>query len=76
MDKYVAEEIDYWKESGIKESEENILKRIFVGGFSQGCAISLGYALTAPRQVAGALAFSGLLFESFEMRNKGKYDKI
>ena len=65
LEKYVTEEINYWKESGIKQSEESLLKRIFVGGFSQGCAVSLGYALTGPRQVAGAIGFSGMLFQSF-----------
>ena len=43
-----------------------------MGGFSQGCAVSLGYALTGPRQVSGVVGFSGMLFESFDLKNKGK----
>ena len=35
----------------------------------------MGYALTGPRQVAGVLAYSGLLFESFEMKHKGTYQE-
>jgi phospholipase/carboxylesterase len=71
IDKYVTEEVNYWKQNGVKDSEEAILKRIFVGGFSQGCAMSLAYALTGPRLVGGVVGFSGHLFESLDLKNKG-----
>jgi len=62
IDAKVKAEVEYWKERGIKDSEEQILKRIFIGGFSQGCAMSLTYGLTSDRKLGGVIAFSGHLF--------------
>ena len=52
----------------------DVYKRIFVGGFSQGCAISVFYGLTAKIQLGGIIGFSGYLFnfEGFELSNLGK----
>jgi len=72
IDKYVEEEIQYWKEAGVKGSDEDICKRIFVGGFSQGCAMSLVYALSGARILGGLVGYSGHLIESFPLKNKGK----
>lgn len=41
VDKYVRMEAEHWK----KQNKEDPYKRIFVGGFSQGCAMSLYYGL-------------------------------
>lgn len=71
IDKYVKEEIDFWKETGIKGNDEDICKRIFVGGFSQGCAMSLVYALSGDRILGGVIGYSGHLIESFPLKNKG-----
>jgi phospholipase/carboxylesterase len=49
-----------------------LFKRVFIGGFSQGCAISLAYGLTSPDILAGILGFSGHMFKSFELKNKSK----
>lgn len=62
IDNKVKAEIAYWKENGIKDSDEQICKRIFIGGFSQGCAMSLTYGLTSDRKLGGVIAFSGHLF--------------
>jgi predicted esterase len=65
IDQHVSDEIKYWKETGIKEDDASICKRIFIGGFSQGCAVSLCYALSSQRLLAGVVGFSGHLLESF-----------
>lgn len=70
IDKHVDGEISYWKERGIKDTEEKIRKRIFVGGFSQGAAMSLCYALNSEKLLGGVIGFSGHLFESFPLKNK------
>jgi predicted esterase len=46
IDQHVVEEIRFWKEKGVKGSDEEICQRIFIGGFSQGCAMSLCYGLS------------------------------
>jgi len=38
--------------------------RVFLMGFSQGCIMSLGAALTNPKSVAGVVGMSGRLLES------------
>lgn len=43
-----------------------------MGGFSQGCAISLLYGLTSKNIVGGVAGLSGYLFRSFEIPNLGK----
>lgn len=73
IDKHILEEINFWKTNGIKDSDEQICKRIFIGGFSQGCALSLCYGLNADRLIAGVVGFSGHLFETLSMKNKSKY---
>lgn len=47
-------------------------KRIFVGGFSQGCAISLLFGLSSKQQIGGVIGFSGYLFKSFNLPNLEK----
>ena len=69
IDAHVEEEKKYWLE---QKEESEVYKRIFVGGFSQGCAVSLLYALTTDKILAGAVGWSGHLFQSFELRNVGK----
>ena len=70
IDQKVQEEVTFWKESGLKDSDEEIYKRIFIGGFSQGCAMSLCYGLNSNKLLGGVVGFSGHMFESFEMKNK------
>lgn len=70
IQKNVDKEVNYWKEQGVKDSDEQILKRIFVGGFSQGCCIGLLYGLTSPKLLGGVIGLSGNLFASFELKNK------
>lgn len=53
----------------MKGSDEEICKRIFIGGFSQGCAMSLCYGLTADRLIGGVIGFSGHLFEGIHFKN-------
>ena len=65
LDSKVEGEISYWKQQGIQGTEADIAKRIFIGGFSQGCAISLCYGLTSPRILGGIVGFSGHLFQHF-----------
>lgn len=65
----MEEEADFWRSQKI---EGDVYKRIFVGGFSQGCAISLLWGLSNKIQVGGVIGFSGYLFQSFEIRNAGK----
>lgn len=45
-----------------------------MGGFSQGCAISVFYGLTADKELGGVVGFSGYLFgfEGFELKNRAK----
>jgi predicted esterase len=47
-----------------------------VGGFSQGCAMSLCYGLNAKRVIGGVIGFSGHFFETFAHKNKCKFDFI
>ncbi len=49
-----------------------MFKRIFIGGFSQGCAMSLTYGLTSSEILAGVLGFSGHMFRSFDLKIKSK----
>lgn len=72
IEENIKQEIEYWKQNSKEFSEEKICKRIFVGGFSQGCAISLLYGLTSKRSLAGILCYSGHVFQSFELINKGR----
>ena len=58
----MEEEVEFWKQRGVKD---DIYKRIFVGGFSQGCAISLLYGLTCKHPIGGVIGLSGYLFQSF-----------
>ena len=62
IERTVCKEIEYWKEKGVEESEERLCKRIFVGGFSQGCAMSLCYGLSSNKLLGGIIGFSGELF--------------
>jgi phospholipase/carboxylesterase len=43
-------------------------KRVYLMGFSQGCIMSLGAALTAPAKFAGAVGMSGRLLDSMLRR--------
>ncbi len=51
-----------------------------MGGFSQGCAMSLLYALMCENLLGGIIGYSGHVFRSFELKNKGmfsyKLDKL
>ncbi len=69
LDKKVEEEAEYWKNQKV---EGDVYKRIFVGGFSQGCAIALLYGLTCKNILGGIVGFSGYLFQSFDIPNLGK----
>jgi predicted esterase len=44
-----------------------------VGGFSQGCAMSLLYALTSENLLGGIIGYSGHVFRSFDLKNKGTF---
>lgn len=72
IDREVASEIAFWRERGVGGSDDEISRRVFIGGFSQGCAMSLGYGLTSARLLGGVVGFSGHLFEGLEFRNVGK----
>lgn len=65
----MEEEVEFWRSQKV---EGDIYKRIFVGGFSQGCAISVLYGLTSKNVIGGVIGLSGYLFQSFEIPNKGK----
>lgn len=43
-----------------------------MGGFSQGCAVSLLYGLSSDKLLGGAVGWSGHLFQSFDLKNQGK----
>jgi predicted esterase len=45
---------------------------VYIGGFSQGCAMSLYYGLQCTNPIAGIVGFSGYLFESTKLTNLGK----
>ena len=45
----------------------------FLLGFSQGCAMSLCYALTSNKKFGGIIGFSGHLFQSFNLKIKVIY---
>lgn len=49
-----------------------------MGGFSQGCAMSLLYALTCDNLLGGIIGYSGHVFRSFYLKNKGNsfYDNF
>ena len=47
--------------------------KVFVGGFSQGCLMSINTAILAPFRVGGVLGLSGAAFES--LLKKMKEDK-
>lgn len=71
LEQEVTKEIEFWRSRGVNGSDEEICKRIFIGGFSQGCAMSLAYALTG-RLLGGVIGCSGHLFEGLEFKNIGK----
>lgn len=76
LNQHVEEEAKFWSEKYKNHSKEQIYKRIFVGGFSQGCALSLLYALTSDKLLGGVIGYSGHAFRSFDLKNKGMiYDK-
>lgn len=56
------------KERGIKED------RIVIGGFSQGCVISILTALRTQRNVAGVVSLSGWLPLSHKIEEVGIVD--
>ena len=64
----MEEEANFWKD----DAKINPYERIFVGGFSQGCAISLLYVLSSEKVLGGGIGWSGYLFKSFQLRNHGK----
>lgn len=69
MDKKVEEEAQFLKSQNV---EGDVYKHIFVGGFSQGCAMSVLYALSSKNILGGAVGLSGYLFQSFPLTNVGK----
>ena len=44
------------------------MRRIFVGGFSQGACMSTYIALTSPCNLGGVVACSGVLFNSIDFQ--------
>jgi phospholipase/carboxylesterase len=72
IDQEVTSEIELWRQRGVTGTDQEISKRIFIGGFSQGCAMSLCYGLTAARLLGGVIGYSGHLFEGLEFKNIGK----
>lgn len=64
--------MEYWKgkANGDNNSEQALNGKIFVGGFSQGCAVSLLYGLTTKQKLGGVIGYSGFLFTSFDFVNK------
>ena len=62
-------EAEYWKK---EQKIDDGYKRVFVGGLSQGCAISLAYGLTSKNIIGGVIGLSGHLFNGFELPNLGK----
>jgi len=71
IDKEVQSEAQFWKSQPNKELIHPY-HRIYVGGFSQGCAMSLYYGLQCANPIAGLVGFSGYLFESVKLTNLDK----
>lgn len=69
IDREVASEASYWKSH---QSAVHPYHRIYVGGFSQGCAMSLYYGLQCANPIAGVVGFSGYLFQSIKLTNLDK----
>ena len=67
LSQHVKEEAEQWK-----DCQEDKYKRVFVGGFSQGCAVALTYALSAERVLGGGIGLSGHLFGAVPFLNDGK----
>jgi predicted esterase len=71
IDKEVKKEVEFWeKEQGVEEGGGE--RQVYLGGFSQGCAMSLFYGLQCERPIAGIIGFSGYLFDSTKTTNLGK----
>lgn len=73
IDKEVSSEIAFWRNQGVSGSDEELSKRIFIGGFSQGCAMSMCYGLTSARLLGGVIGYSGHLFEGMEFPNLSRH---
>lgn len=69
LNKNVEEEAQFLRSQNV---EGDVYKRIFVGGFSQGCSVSVPYGLTSKNLIGGVIGFSGQLFQSFGTANLGK----
>ena len=69
IDKYVKEEVEHWEGSPTKTYPYH---RVFVGGFSQGCAMALKYGMECERPLAGVVGLSGFLFRNARVLNLGK----
>lgn len=61
-------EASHWKQL----SKTDPYKRVFVGGFSQGCAMSLYYGFQCLEPIGGIIGYSGHLFQSTPLKNLGK----
>lgn len=62
----VDSEAKFWAS---QDSKIPPTRRIFLGGFSQGCAMSLYYGLQCLKPLPGLIGFSGYLFESTQLKN-------
>jgi phospholipase/carboxylesterase len=54
----------------VVEAEVKLLgsdyKRIFIGGFSQGCCMALNSAILASNMIGGVIGLSGAVFHSLQ----------
>lgn len=67
VEEKVKEEVEFWKKRGVGDAWE----RVFVGGFSQGCAIALLYGLSSKHKIGGVIGLGGHMFNSFALPNLG-----
>lgn len=68
VNKCVQEEAAFWK----ARNKNDPFRRVFVGGFSQGCAIALSYGLCCETPIAGIIGYSGHFFRSSPLTNLSK----
>lgn len=67
--KEVEKEAAFWKGHNSNVDPHSL---IYVGGFSQGCAISLYYGLQSEKPLAGIIGYSGYLLPSTKLTNLNK----
>ncbi|KAL4512888.1 hypothetical protein ABPG72_017573 [Tetrahymena utriculariae] len=82
LDKNTMKEEDLYSVSEVKDSYEIIQKtideeiqilgnskKIFIGGFSQGCSMSIYTGITYPSVLGGIIGLSGYFFKFIEINN-------